>query len=51
MSDLETKQSIVNSLAKFASQPISAAATALFESLGYKSDKRLILKPRSGSFG
>ena len=47
MSDLETKQSIVNSLAKFASQPISAAATALFESLGYKSDKRLILKPNS----
>ena len=47
MNDLETKQAIVKSLAGFAAQPLADAATALFESLGYRSQKRITLKPNS----
>jgi len=47
MNDLQTKQAIVNSLAAFASKPLTDAATALFESLGYKSQKRIVLNPNS----
>ncbi len=47
MSDLKSKQAILNSLASFASKPLAEAATALFESLGYKSQKRIALKPNS----
>ncbi|MGP8199539.1 MAG: hypothetical protein ACLQU4_08580 [Limisphaerales bacterium] len=35
MSELETKQAIIASLKGFADKPLVAAATALFESLGY----------------
>ncbi len=47
MSDLETKQAIAKSLAGFVDQPLPAAATALFESLGYKSQKRIALNPNT----
>jgi adenine-specific DNA-methyltransferase len=47
MNDLETKQAIVASLKSFADKPLAAAATALFESLGYKSEKRIVLKPNT----
>jgi hypothetical protein len=47
MNDLETKQAIVKSLASFAERPLADAATALFESLGYRSQKRLTLKPNT----
>ena len=47
MNDLETKQSIVTSLAGFANKPLAEASTALFESLGYRSQKRLALKPNT----
>jgi len=49
MNELETKQAIVASLAGFAGKPITDAATALFESLGYQSQKRIALKPNSVS--
>src|ERR1035438_595589 len=49
MSDLETKQAIVTSLAGFAAKPLAEAATTLFESLGYRSEKRITLKPNSAS--
>ena len=41
------KQSIVTALSGFATQPLGAAATAFFESLGYRSDKRLSIKPNT----
>jgi len=47
MNDIEIKQSIADSLKQFASRPLADAATALFESLGYKSEKRFVLKPNS----
>jgi hypothetical protein len=47
MNGRETKQAIVNSLKSFADQPLADAATALFESLGYKSQKRMVLKPNT----
>jgi hypothetical protein len=47
MSDLETKQAIITSLAGFAAKPLAGAATALFESLGYRSTKRLALTPNT----
>lgn len=51
MNDLETKQAIVKSLAGFAAQPLADAAIALFESLGYRSQKRITLKPNTpGTF-
>ena len=37
MNDRETKQAIVSSRAGFAAKPLADAATALFESLGYRS--------------
>ena len=49
MNDLETKQSIVKSLQAFASKPVAEAALALFESLGYRSQKRLALKPNTAA--
>ena len=45
MNDLETKQAIVASLKSFGDKPLAVAAAALFESLGYKSEKRIVLKP------
>jgi len=47
MNDLATKQAIVNSLAGFTDKPLVAAATALFESLGYRSEKQIALKPNT----
>ena len=47
MNELETKQAIVASLKSFADKPLAAAAAALFESLGYKSEKRIVLKPNT----
>ena len=47
MNDLETKRGIENSLKSFADKPLADAATALFESLGYKSEKRIVLKPNT----
>lgn len=47
MNELETKQAIDAALKDFATKPAAEAATALFESLGYKSQKRLALKPNS----
>jgi len=44
---LDTKQAIVNALAAFGSKPLAEAATGLLESLGYKSDRRLSLKPNT----
>lgn len=49
MNDLETKQLIVKSLQAFATKPPAEAALALFESLGYKSQKRLTLKPNTAA--
>ena len=47
MNDIEIKQSIADSLKQFANRPLADAATVLFESLGYKSEKRFVLKPNS----
>jgi type I restriction-modification system DNA methylase subunit len=47
MNDLETKKSIKASLASFATKPLGEAAIALFEALGYSSQKRIILKPNT----
>lgn len=47
MNELETKQAIVRSLAGFTAKPLVDAATALFESLGYRSQKRIALKPNT----
>ena len=47
MNDPESKRAIENSLKSFASMPIAGAAIALFEALGYRSEKRLALKPNT----
>ena len=47
MTDQNTKDAIQGALKAFASQPLAAAATALFESLGYRSEKHLPLKPNT----
>jgi len=47
MNDLQTKQAIETALKNFTGRPIADAATALFESLGYKSKKRLKLSPNT----
>jgi hypothetical protein len=49
MNDVETKRAIEDALKAFAAKPIAEAAIALFESLGYKSEKRLALKPNSAA--
>ena len=40
MSDLETKRSTENALNAFATQPLKAAATGLFNALGYAARRR-----------
>ena len=45
MNDLETKQTIEARLKAFTTRPIAEAAIALFESLGYRSEKRIVLNP------
>jgi len=47
MNPVDTKRAIAAALSAFATQPLAAAATGLFESLGYKSEKRLPLKPNT----
>lgn len=47
MNPLETKRAIQVALAGFASQPLAQAAVALFESLGYRSTKRIALTPNT----
>lgn len=47
MNGLEIKRGIENSLRSFGDRPMVDAATALLESLGYRSDKRLPLKPNT----
>src|SRR5687768_14626847 len=49
MNDLETKRGIEKSLKGFVGKPIFDAATAFFESLGYKSEKRILLKPNTAN--
>jgi hypothetical protein len=43
----DTKHAIANALAGFGSKPLAAAATALLESLGYKSERRFPLTPNT----
>jgi adenine-specific DNA-methyltransferase len=47
MNDPEAKQSIAGALAAFASKPLAASSIALFETLGYISEKRITLKPNT----
>src|SRR6266498_1522873 len=47
MDSLERKQAIEASLKSFGSQPLEKAALDLFEALGYKSTKRIVLKPNT----
>jgi hypothetical protein len=47
MNDSETKKAIDASLKNFADKPLADAATALLESLGYRSQKRVTLKPNT----
>ena len=47
MNDIQTKQAIETALKNFTGRPIADAATALFESLGYKSKKRLKFSPNT----
>src|SRR6266498_243416 len=47
MDSLERKQAIEASLKSFGSQPLEKAALDLFEALGYKSTKRIALKPNT----
>src|SRR5438128_12016006 len=47
MNELATKQGILAALKDFATKPLGDAALGLFELLGYKSQKRLALKPNT----
>jgi len=47
MNPLQTKQTLVGALGGFVGRPLAAAATALFEALGYRSEKRLALTPNT----
>src|SRR2546428_5638814 len=47
MNDIEPKRRIENSLKGFADKPIHDAAAAFFESLGYRSHRRIVLKPNT----
>lgn len=49
MKDIEIKEAIKTSLSKFAEIPLASAATTLFNNLGYRSEKRLVLKSNSPS--
>jgi hypothetical protein len=45
MNDTDTKRAIENSLKSFATTPLAGAAIALFEALGYRSEKLLAQNP------
>ena len=47
MPNTELKQSIQNALKAFEGQPLAKTASALFELLGYRSEKRLALTPNN----
>src|SRR4051812_28345548 len=47
MNDLQTKQAIASAIRQFQRQPLDEAASKLFETLGYTSNKRLKLTPNS----
>jgi hypothetical protein len=47
MNDLDLKKSIETALKAFATKPMAEAATGLFDVLGYRSEKRLALKPNT----
>ena len=47
MNDLQTRQAIESSLHAFATRPLASAGVALLEALGYRSQKRLLLKPNT----
>jgi adenine-specific DNA-methyltransferase len=47
MNDQDLKKSIETALKAFAAAPLAEAATALFDVLGYRSEKRLSLKPNT----
>ncbi len=49
MNVLETKQAIQSALSDLASKPLADAATSLLEVLGYKSQKRMTLKPNTAA--
>ena len=49
MNALETKQAIQSALSDLASKPLADAATSLLEVLGYKSQKRMTLKPNTAA--
>jgi adenine-specific DNA-methyltransferase len=48
MNSIDPKQAIENALQTFSTAPLREAATGLFECLGYRSQKRLDLKPNNG---
>jgi adenine-specific DNA-methyltransferase len=48
MNSIETKRAIENALQTFSAAPLKEAAIGLFECLGYRSQKRLDLKPNNG---
>lgn len=50
MNDVNLKQKIEVVLKGFADQPLFDAAIALFETLGYTSEKRLKLSPNNNHF-
>src|SRR5271165_84093 len=47
MSERETKQGILDALKDFGAKSLSHASIGLFESLGYRSQKRFVLKPNT----
>ena len=47
MNEQPTKQAIAASLKSFADKPLAEAAISLFESLGYRSEKRISLDPNT----
>jgi hypothetical protein len=47
MNESRTRQAVRNALSDFAVKPLGDAALALFEMLGYRSEKRLILTPNT----
>ena len=49
MNGLETRTAIQKALTCFTAKPLADAAIALFEALGYKSKKRMVLNPNTAT--
>jgi len=47
MTEVELRQAIADALKRFQTEPLSDAATHLWDVLGYASKKRLALKPNT----